>query len=217
MSVKANGSKREPEVVVFDSAGLSAKTQNSKYEYKAFMSSKISKIAAKPPKPKSKEERKEDKADRQHDRELKDLLEGKIMIEKLHESQLSGKERHKYNTEKLKRLGMKIHKKEKMPANMYFASQRNREERAQKAIKDANDRGVLTASVKRELERAHLGKTSSEANKHKFKPKDRGPNSGPGRFKDGVLHISKGHIDRVGGSKSHSRVSKGSKSKKSRR
>ncbi|KAJ2351218.1 hypothetical protein GGF43_004094, partial [Coemansia sp. RSA 2618] len=205
MAAETKKPRRAPEVVVFDQSGLEKKPQNSKFEYKAFMSSKITKINAKPPKAKTKEERKEDEEDRQHDRDLKALLEGKVMIEKLYESQLSGKERHKHNAEKLKKLGMKIKTKEKMPADMFFASQRNRAERAKKAVKDAQDRGVLTSSVKRELERAHMGKTSAEANKKRFKPKERGPDSGPGKFKDGVLHISKSHINRVSGAKAPAR------------
>ncbi|KAJ2222528.1 hypothetical protein EV180_004295 [Coemansia sp. RSA 518] len=199
--------RKEPEVVVFDQSRTTPMSQTNKLEYKAFMSSKISKINAKP-KPRTKAEVKEDKEDKLHDRNLKALLEGKLMIEQLHESQLSGKERHKHNTEKLKRLGMKIKTKDKMPADMFFATQRNREERAQRAIKDAQDRGVLNAAVRRELERKHTGKTANEGNEKRFKSKERGPNSGPGKFKDGVLHISKGHIDRISGAKASGRVGK---------
>ncbi|KAJ1841866.1 hypothetical protein LPJ70_004055, partial [Coemansia sp. RSA 2708] len=151
-----------------------------------FMSSKVTKIDAKRPKPKTKAEQKEEDENRQHDRQLKELLEGKLMIEKLHESQLTGKERHKHNTEKLKRLGMKVKTKEKMPADMYFAVQRNRAERTKKAVQDAQDRGVLTAAVKRELEATYMGKQAAgDSGKKRFKSDSRGlPNAGPGKFKD---------------------------------
>ncbi|PIA17168.1 hypothetical protein COEREDRAFT_86555 [Coemansia reversa NRRL 1564] len=210
-------SKRKPEVVVFDQPSSTLQKQgSSKFAYKAFMSSKISKIDAKPPKPKTEEERKEDEQNKQHDIELKELLEGKVMIEKLHESQLSGKDRHKHNTEKLARLGMKVKSKGRIPTDIYFASQRNRGTRAKRAIQDAKDRGVLNDSMKRELELVHFGKTSD--NKRKSRSNDRGPNAGPGKFKDGVLHISKSHIDRINGSsKPSSRVNKqrnGAKTKK---
>ncbi|KAJ2309270.1 hypothetical protein H4S01_002695, partial [Coemansia sp. RSA 2610] len=202
--------KRTPEVVVFQQPGLAPRPQNDKFEYKAFMSSKVTKIDAKRPKPKTKAEQKEEDENRQHDRQLKELLEGKLMIEKLHESQLTGKERHKHNTEKLKRLGMKVKTKEKMPADMYFAVQRNRAERTKKAVQDAQDRGVLTAAVKRELEATYMGKQmAGDSGKKRFKSDSRGlPNAGPGKFKDGVLHISKSHIDRVSGAKHSARVGK---------
>ncbi|KAJ2805219.1 hypothetical protein H4R20_002178 [Coemansia guatemalensis] len=221
MATESKGRRREPEVVVFDQPGANIQKQQgtSKFAYKAFMSSKISKINAKPPKPKTEEELKEDEQNKQHDLELKSLLEGKVMIEKLHESQLSGKDRHKHNTEKLARLGMKVKSKGRIPTDIYYASQRNRNTRAKKAIQDAKDRGVLNDSVKREIEVSHFGKASGS--KRKPRLTDRGPNAGPGKFKDGVLHISKGHIDRVNGSSSAtSRVNKqrnGTKSKKHRR
>ncbi|KAJ1954314.1 hypothetical protein GGI12_005817, partial [Dipsacomyces acuminosporus] len=163
------------------------------------MSSKISKINAKPPKPKTAKELKEEEEEKQNDKELKELLEGKLMIEKLHESQLTGQERHKYNTQKLAKLGMKVKHKEKFPANMYFAVERNRNERVKRDIKDAKDRGILNASMKREIEVLHKGKLSSDDSNKKRKG-DRGLKIGSGRYKDGVLHISKSHIDRVSGS-----------------
>ncbi|KAJ2611534.1 hypothetical protein H4S08_003111 [Coemansia sp. RSA 1365] len=200
MPTVTKGAKRKPEVVVFNQPSSTIQKQgSSKFAYKSFMSSKISKINAKPPKPKTEEERKEDEQNKQHDIELKELLEGKVMIEKLHESQLSGKDRHKHNTEKLARLGMKVKSKGRIPTDVYFASQHNRGIRAKRAIQDAKDRGVLNDSMKRQLEH---GKTS------KKRTNDRGPNSGPGKFKDGVLHISKSHIDRINGSSKPSRINK---------
>ncbi|KAJ2478171.1 hypothetical protein EV174_004397, partial [Coemansia sp. RSA 2320] len=154
MSLKTRAApriKREPEVVVFEGGGLtstlaSKRPSDSKFAYKSFMSAKVSKINAQAPAPKSEKERKEDEVDREHDRQLAELLEGRTMIEKLHESQLSGKERHKHNTQKLVKLGMKIKHKEKMPIDMYFNSERARAGRAAKAIKDVRDRGLLSAS-----------------------------------------------------------------------
>ncbi|KAJ1731118.1 hypothetical protein LPJ61_002688 [Coemansia biformis] len=189
-----------PEVIVFGQPAATkpsgSTSSSSKFAYKSFMSSKISKIGATPPKPKTEKERKEEEDDLRHDRELKELLEGKMMIEKLHEAQLTGKDRHKHNTEKLAKLGMKVKTKLKMPADMYFASQRNRTVKANKEIKDAKDRGILTAAMKRGIETVHLGKPV-DTNKHRHRHADKGPNAGPGKFKDGVLHISKSHINRV--------------------
>ncbi|KAJ2713807.1 hypothetical protein H4R19_002069 [Coemansia spiralis] len=185
-----------PQVIVFDEPKAAAPPKgSSKFAYNSFLSSKISKINRAPPKPKTDQERKEEEEDRRHDRELKELLEGKVMIEKLHESQLDGKARHKHNAAKLAELGMKVKTKLKMPANMYYASQRNRAEKAKKEIQDAKDRGVLNAAMKRDIESAHLGK--AKPTRYKHKRGDGGPNSGPGRFKDGVLHVSKSHIERV--------------------
>ncbi|KAJ2775361.1 hypothetical protein IWQ57_000460 [Coemansia nantahalensis] len=209
--------KRAPEVVVFsEPKAAQAKGGSDKFAYKAFMSSRITKINAARPKEKTVEERKEEAEDRRHDRELKELLEGKVMIEKLHESQLDGRERHKHNAAKLAALGMKVKTKLKMPANMYYASQRNRAEKAKKEIQDAKDRGVLNAAMKRDIEAAHMGKPAPA--RHRHKRGDGGPNAGPGRFKDGVLHVSKSHINRVAAqARQPARIGKQGKKGKSRR
>ncbi|KAJ2554534.1 hypothetical protein EV175_002551 [Coemansia sp. RSA 1933] len=191
--------KRAPEVVIFNDT-TRTKPTTSKHDYKSFMTSKISKLNN-PSVPLSKEEQQEEQQDRKHDKELQALLEGRLMIEKLHESQLTGRERHKYNTQKLANLGMKVKSKEKMPADMFFAVQRNRQAKADKHIKDAKDRGVLNASMKRDLEIMYTGKASVPKDTRPRKDTDRGLRIGDGRFKDGVLHISKNHIDRVSGAR----------------
>ncbi|KAJ1824161.1 hypothetical protein GGH91_000753 [Coemansia sp. RSA 2671] len=200
--------KREPEVVVFDGGAVTRNPTDNKFAYKSFMSSKVSKINAKPPAPKSVKEQKEDEEGRHHDRQLAELLEGKTMIEKLHESQLTGKERHKNNTQKLVNLGMKIKRKEKMPTDMFYNSEKARAGRASKAIQDVRDRGLLSAQVKRDIELLHMGKTTEK--KRERRPIDRGLMANTGRMKDGMLHISKKHIDRVNGTAANgsSRVSK---------
>ncbi|KAJ2747284.1 hypothetical protein GGI20_000619 [Coemansia sp. BCRC 34301] len=190
--------RREPEVVVFDGSSLARNPTDSKLAYKSFMSSKISKINAKPRAPKSVQEQKEDEEGRQNDRQLAELLEGRTMIDKLHESQLTGRERHKNNTQKLAKLGMKIKHKEKMPTDMFFNSERARAGRAAKAIQDVRERGLLSATVKRDIEMQHMGKTSEK--KRERRPADRGLMANTGRLKDGILHISKRHIERVNGS-----------------
>ncbi|KAJ1719118.1 hypothetical protein LPJ53_006057 [Coemansia erecta] len=212
--------KRTPEVVVFDGSSLSATSQRPKFEFKNFMSSKISKIDAKPAEQQSKADKKEDEESRQHDRELKELLEGRVMIEKLHESQLYGKDRHAHNTQKLARLGMKVKTKDNLPVNQYISTQRNREKKAAGMLQDAKDRGILNATLKREIEMKHLKKPGSSSGgngggkggargRPAHRSGDRGPKIGTGKFKDGILHISKSHIDRVNNSgKSQSRVSK---------
>ncbi|KAJ1644519.1 hypothetical protein J3B02_000231 [Coemansia erecta] len=203
--------KTAPEVVVFDSSALSKKPAGTKADYKKFMSSKISKINAKPAKM-SKEEKKEDDESREHDRELKELLEGKLMIEKLHESQLSGKDRHSHNTKKLVKLGMKIKSKANLPANQFFNTLKNQQKRTAQELQDAKDRGILNAAMKRDIEMRHMGKTSdsNDRRKPKIKMGDRGLRIGSGKYKDGVLHISQSHIDRVSGAgKTQGRIGKG--------
>ncbi|KAJ2837079.1 hypothetical protein FBU31_001218 [Coemansia sp. 'formosensis'] len=204
----ATRTKREPEVVVFDGGAVTRNPTDNKFAYKSFMSAKVSKINAKPPPPKNLKEQKEDEEGRQNDRQLAELLEGKTMIDKLHESQLTGKERHKSNTQKLAKLGMKIKHKEKMPTDMFFHSEKARAGRAAKAIQDVRDRGLLSATVKRDIEMLHMGKTTEK--KRERRPVDRGLMANTGRLKDGMLHISKKHIDRINGSGagSSSRVSK---------
>ncbi|KAJ2786040.1 hypothetical protein GGI15_001707 [Coemansia interrupta] len=208
--------KRTPEVVVFDGSSLSATSQRPKAEFKNFMSSKISKIDAKPSdqQPQSKADKKEDQESRQHDLELKELLEGRLMIEKLHESQLYGKDRHTHNTQKLAKLGMKVKTKDNLPVNQYISAQRNREKKAAGLLQDAKDRGILNTTLKREIEMKHLGKSGTGSKggakgRPAHRAGDRGPKIGSGKFKDGILHISRSHIDRVNNSgKSQSRVGK---------
>ncbi|KAJ1798462.1 hypothetical protein LPJ59_002489 [Coemansia sp. RSA 2399] len=192
--------KRTPEVVVFNDT-TRLKSTATKHEYKAFMATKISKLNNPPVI--TKEEQQEEQQDKKHDKELQALLEGRMMIEKLHESQLSGSERHKYNTQKLAKLGMKVKSKEKMPADMFFAVQRNRQAKADKHIKDAKDRGILNASMKRDIEIMYTGKegASKKDARRPRKDTDRGLRIGVGKFKDGVLHVSKNHIDRVSGAR----------------
>ncbi|KAJ1988775.1 hypothetical protein GGI25_005135 [Coemansia spiralis] len=204
--------KRAPEVVVFNDAQRSASTA-SKHEYKSFMSSKISKLNTSQ-KPLTTQEQSEDRLDKKHDKEIQDLLEGRLLIEKLHESQLTGRERHKHNAKKLANLGMKVKSKEKMPADMFFAVQRSRQSKADKHIKDAKDRGILSKSMKRELEIVYTGKAAKPKDTRPRKDTDRGLRIGVGRYKDGVLHVSKSHIERVSGA---SHVGKGQKNKKGRR
>ncbi|KAJ2911196.1 hypothetical protein GGI21_000110 [Coemansia aciculifera] len=210
--------RREPEVVVFDGGALARNPTDTKFAYKSFMSSKISKINAKPPAPKSLKEQKEDEEGRDNDRQLAELLEGKTMIDKLHESQMTGKERHKHNTQKLAKLGMKVKHKEKMPTDMFYNSERARAGRAAKAIKDVRERGLLSATVKRDIELQHMGKTSEK--KRERRPVDRGLMANTGRMKDGMLHISKKHIERVNGAAAggsgSSRVAKGKSKGKSK-
>ncbi|ORX66742.1 hypothetical protein DL89DRAFT_269778 [Linderina pennispora] len=190
--------KKAPEVVVFDASGLAPKPAASKLEYKSFMSSKIAKLTASASaaaNPKSTKELKQEAEDRANDRELKALLEGKVMIEQLHESQLSGKDRLKYNAQKLERLGMKKKTKEKMPANRWFMVDENRKMRAKKSIEDAKNRGILNHSMKRELEVLHTGRASEG----KQRKRERGPRLDGGRVRDGVLHVAQSQIDRING------------------
>ncbi|KAJ2463962.1 hypothetical protein EV174_006877, partial [Coemansia sp. RSA 2320] len=79
------------------------------------------------------------------------------------------------------------------------------------AIKDVRDRGLLSASVKRDIERQHMGKTTDK--KRERRPADRGLMINTGRLKDGMLHISQRHIDRVNGASGPARVGKGKGSK----
>lgn len=190
--------KKPPEVIVFDGTSLDRpKCRDTKFAYKSFMSSKISKLDRQPTAPKSLQEQKDEALQRENDRQLQELLEGHHMVERLNESQLSGKERHKYQKEKLARLGMKAKQKEKMPADMYFNTERARQKRADKAIKDAKDRGILNNAMKRGLERTYKVKQPKAAKKV-----DRGLQiDAPGKYVDGgMLMVSKRHIAKVNGS-----------------
>ncbi|KAJ1917446.1 hypothetical protein H4219_003189 [Mycoemilia scoparia] len=201
--VASKSSKRkEPEVVVFDDSVLKkAIPSTSKMRNSGFMASKISKINKKKKvTKKTEEELKQEEDDKDRDRELELLLNSSKIIESVSASQLTGKERHKYNQEQLTKLGLKSAKQEHAPRNIRYEKRKYKEGLVSKAIQEAN-RGLLTDNVKMEIKNNLLG-----TKKPKQKRELRGLKASIGRYRSGAITLTQSEIDRVNKSNAPSRT-----------
>ncbi|GAB5588288.1 hypothetical protein Unana1_03188 [Umbelopsis nana] len=179
-----------PEVVVFADTPKKIVTGTSKAEYKAFMSSKVSKMEAPPlPPPKSAKELEEEEENLAHDRELKELLATSKLLEEYEMEEMTGKERRKYNMNKLETLGVKKSKPQKMPIQMRLGMDKKQKERDQKTLQEAKDIGIYDKSLK------HLYAAASKPKEQK--KRDRGIGSSIGKMKGSTLVLSKTEIKRV--------------------
>ncbi|RUP49962.1 hypothetical protein BC936DRAFT_140854 [Jimgerdemannia flammicorona] len=189
--------QHQPEIVVFDGSSLKKPVAgNSKVEYKAFMSSKVSKLEPPPPPPpKSVKEMEEEEKNLQNDRELQELLKTSKLLEEYQVEEMSGKERRKFTEQKLVALGVKASKGLKVPTIISLGMQQKRKEREAKELEEAKHLGLYHHTQK------HLyptGSASAKPDGGKFR-RDRGLGMGIGKFKEGVLTLSKQDIARVEG------------------
>ncbi|KAJ2959372.1 hypothetical protein NQZ79_g5151 [Umbelopsis isabellina] len=187
-----------PQVVVFsDSTSKKTVTGTSKAEYKAFMSSKVSKMEAPPPPPpKSVKELEEEEENQAHDRELKELLATSKLLEEYVSpcmykelEEMTGKERRRHNMNKLETLGVKKSKALKMPIQMRLGMDQKQKEREQKKLQEAKDIGLYDKSLK------HLYAAAVKPKDNK--PRDKGITSGIGKMRGSTLTLSKNEIKRV--------------------
>ncbi|KAI9284446.1 hypothetical protein BC943DRAFT_325663 [Umbelopsis sp. AD052] len=185
-STKSNG----PKVVVFAEAVKKTITGASKADYKAFMSSKVSKMEAPPPPPpKSVKEMEEEEENLAHDRELKELLATSKLLEEYEMEEMSGKERRKFNMNKLESLGVKKSKPEQRPIAMRLGMEKKQKERDEKKLQHAKNIGMYDKSMK------HLYAAASKPKERKRR--DRGIDSGIGKMQGSTLTLSKTEIKRV--------------------
>ncbi|KAM3586997.1 hypothetical protein VKS41_002044 [Umbelopsis sp. WA50703] len=186
-----NKDKSGPEVVVFsDSTTKKTVTGTSKAEYKAFMSSKVSKMEAPPPPPpKSVKELEEEEENLAHDRELKELLATSKLLEEYELEEMTGKERRRHNMNKLETLGVKKSKAPKMPIQMRLGMDQKHKEREQKKLQEAKDIGLYDKSLK------HL--YAAAVKPKEKKSRDKGITSGIGKMRGSTLTLSKNEIKRV--------------------
>lgn len=102
---------------------------------------------------------------------------------------MTGKERRKYNMNKLETLGVKKSKPQKMPIQMRLGMDKKQKERDQKTLQEAKDIGIYDKSLK------HLYAAASKPKEQK--KRDRGIGSGIGKMKGSTLVLSKTEIKRV--------------------
>ncbi|OLY82911.1 hypothetical protein AYI68_g2960 [Smittium mucronatum] len=162
---------------------------NTKQEYKTFMSSKIENVVKPKHENAKKPESKEEDEDKKKDLELKELLSTSRIIEELSNSAVAGKDRLNYMNKKMIQLGLDKQKKIKIPRDQFYIAQGNRLKKADREITQNRDRGILTNSVKRQIEEKY---SISELGKKKHKKA--GVNLDKGRFRNGTLFVSKAAI-----------------------
>ncbi|KAJ3415157.1 hypothetical protein HDV05_005437 [Chytridiales sp. JEL 0842] len=190
------------EVVVFQETGRREPT-GSKYDYKTFMSSDITKLTGdkkKPETPITKEEADQDREDDMHDRELMDLLKSSRLIDDIAASELTGKDRRAHLSSRLIELGAKPSKAPKAPFPMRLGMIKAEKDRSQKRLKEAKDMGLYHSSLRNQI---LAGGDKSKVEKMKEQQaggKGRGGELKEvdglgGRFKGGVLHVPKSVIE----------------------
>ncbi|KAL7746407.1 Pre-mRNA-splicing factor ATP-dependent RNA helicase PRP16 [Sorochytrium milnesiophthora] len=211
-----------PQVVVYDGS-TSSKPPSSfaRADFKAFMSAKISKLHREDDelingrrKPKTKEET-EEAENVKRDRELDDLLKTSQLIEQYASEQLYGRDRQTYQLQKLAQLGAKGAGTQKMPQKHRIGMAVAAQKRNAKALEQAKELGLYHASIKSrynaadELVRNATSKSKASSIidmsgllKKKVqvgvsKRADRGLKTSAGKFKNGILHISKDDIRRA--------------------
>ncbi|OZJ04761.1 hypothetical protein BZG36_01833 [Bifiguratus adelaidae] len=188
---------KKPQVVVFDASKLGQKptdVKGSKYDYKAFMariSSKVGKMDMEPPPPPTAEEIEEEEENKRHDKELQDLLNTTKLLENYEVEMMSGQERRRHHKKKLTELGAKAGKGVKVPTAISLGMKTKERERAAAALEEAKNLGNYHRSIKHQF--AVPGKEKDS----KAYRRDRGIGMGIGKFKGGMLTLSKADIARV--------------------
>ncbi|RIA96507.1 hypothetical protein C1645_754916 [Glomus cerebriforme] len=185
--------KKEPEVIVFNDRSFSKclnKSSSNVIEWKSFMSHKISKVNEKPQMSLSKNVTAEEEINKKNDKELEELLKTTKLLEKYTTEQLTGKDRRKYNEQKMFELGAKPKKGMKIPTPISLEIQSKRKEREQKNLEEAKNLGLYHQSIK------HKWAASSSSSKSQ-QTRDKGIGMGIGKVKNGMLILSSKEIKHV--------------------
>ncbi|KAG0224898.1 hypothetical protein BGW42_004761 [Actinomortierella wolfii] len=208
-----------PEVVVFDGSnidrkGVSKSAGGTDFNFKSFMSSKISKLDEAPPpmkEPLTDKEKEEELQNKKHDAELHALIMDSRILEQYNAEHLTGADRRRHQKEQLVRLGIQKKEKIKVPFQVGLGMRNKQRERDMKALQEAKDNGTYHRSIK------HL--FAASGGKKKEKPRsERGLKASIGHFKGGVLNISQKEIRAVQRESSkQSAAGKKGKGKKGRR
>ncbi|RKO91951.1 hypothetical protein BDK51DRAFT_25749 [Blyttiomyces helicus] len=189
-----------PKVVVFNDTSVRKEGRGSKIEWKSFMSSNINKIStvAATSKGISKEDAAQDAEDDQHDRDLMDLLKATKLVEQFTASELTGKDRIKYQQQKLIELGGMPGKAAKAPLPIRLGMSKKGNERAVKRLQEAKDMGMYHSSLKTQILGDVAKKQAAQKAKRRKDGGGKGIDGGFGVFKDGTLHVAKRDIEAVG-------------------
>ncbi|KAI8353099.1 hypothetical protein B0O80DRAFT_499172 [Mortierella sp. GBAus27b] len=186
------------EVVVFDASkvdrkGLGASAGGAEFNFKKFMSSKISKLDEAPPpleKALTTEEKAKELEDKKNDAELHSLIKASRLLEQYNADQLDGVERRRHQRDQLVSLGIQKKEKVKTPLQISFGMIGKQRERDVKALEEAKNNGTYHKSIKHTF--------AAAGGKRKDRPKsERGLKTSMGRFKNGMLTLSEKEIRSV--------------------
>ncbi|KAJ3032832.1 hypothetical protein HK097_005059, partial [Rhizophlyctis rosea] len=188
-----------PTVVVFNDPSGRKESSGTAADWRSFMSDKVKNVAGERPKPKiSRKEAEQDAEDDQHDRDLMDLLKTTKLVEQYTADELVGRDRRKYNQQKVIELGGKAPKAAKAPLPMRIGFKMGLERIANKKLQEAKDMGMYHSTLKTQI----MGSTAlaakqAEQTKRSKARKDKGIDFGFGSFKNGTLHVAKSAIEAV--------------------
>ncbi|CAG8623578.1 5173_t:CDS:2 [Ambispora gerdemannii] len=180
-----------PELVVFDGLNLKKNNGANIYEWKAFMSPKLSKMddATNSSKMKSTtKEKEEEELNKRHDAELEELLKTTKLLDLYTAEQLSGKELRKHKEKQMINLGAKPPKGDKVPTPIGLGILRKKLKKETKELEEAKNLGLYHQSIKNNW--------AASAKKNNDK-RDRGIGVGIGKIKGGILMLSSQDIKRV--------------------
>ncbi|KAG0074742.1 hypothetical protein BGZ93_001516 [Podila epicladia] len=186
------------EVVVFDaskvgSKGTSSSAGGTEFNFKKFMSSKISKLDEAPApmeNPLTAEEKAEELENKRNDAELHSLIKASRLLEQYNADQLDGAERRRHQRDQLVNLGIQTKEKIKVPFQISIGMMAKQRERDIKELEEAKNNGTYHKSIK------HTFAAAGGKKKEKSRS-DRGLKSSMGRFKNGTLILTEKEIKSV--------------------
>ncbi|KAF9325548.1 hypothetical protein BG006_010979 [Podila minutissima] len=187
------------DVVVFDASKVGAKGAASssaggtEFNFKKFMSSKISKLDEAPApmeNPLTAEEKAEELENKRNDTELHSLIKASRLLEQYNADQLDGAERRRHQRDQLVNLGIQKKEKIKVPFQISIGMMAKQRERDIKELEEAKNNGTYHKSIK------HTFAAAGGKKKEKSRS-DRGLKSSMGRFKNGTLILTEKEIKSV--------------------
>ncbi|KAF9907874.1 hypothetical protein BX616_000308 [Lobosporangium transversale] len=191
--------RTSPEVVVFDASKVDRKgssatsTGGTEFNFKKFMSSKVSKLDEAPAPmetPLTSEEKAEELENKRNDAELHNLIKASRLLEQYNADQLDGVERRRHQRDQLVSLGIQKKEKIKTPLQISFGMIAKQRERDLKELEEAKNNGMYHKSIKHTF--------AAAGGKKKEKPRsERGLKTSMGRYKNGMLTLTEREIKAV--------------------
>ncbi|KAI1314981.1 hypothetical protein EDD11_001417 [Mortierella claussenii] len=187
-----------PQIVVFDASKVDRKggagsASGAEFNFKKFMSSKISKLDEAPPpleNPLTAEEKAEELENKKNDTELHSLIKASRLLEQYSADQMDGVERRRHQRDQLISLGIQKKEKVKVPLQIGFGMMAKQRERDLKELEEAKNNGMYHKSIKHTF--------AAAGGKKKERPRsERGLKTSMGRFKNGMLTLSEREIKAV--------------------
>ncbi|KAF9305779.1 hypothetical protein BGZ74_008858 [Mortierella antarctica] len=187
------------DVVVFDASKVGGKGAASssaggtEFNFKKFMSSKISKLDEAPApmeNPLTAEEKAEELENKRNDAELHSLIKASRLLQQYNADQLDGAERRRHQRDQLVNLGIQKKEKIKVPFQISIGMMAKQRERDIKELEEAKNNGTYHKSIK------HTFAAAGGKKKEKSRS-DRGLKSSMGRFKNGTLILTEKEIKSV--------------------